>query len=442
MNRFIRTSHLALLALAVALAASGCKSNESQNAATTPDSSDPASVNQAPAATTDQSSTTSSSAPTAPTATSSGTQTADNGSYDTSSANIDDAGYGEEPVATAQEPPPQLPEYQQPVDPGDGYIWTPGYWNYASSGYYWVPGVWVQAPYQGALWTPGYWGRTHGHYGFFHGYWGPHIGFYGGINYGFGYVGRGYQGGYWNGEHFFYNRTVNNINVTVVHNVYEYRVEQPSVHISFNGGPGGVAVRPRPAEVAAFREPHAPPMSTQVQVQQAASTNRAQFVSENHGRPATPVMEKPVNADREVRPVAAPAPRAMTPEQHAPATNGKPAPRTEQRPTPQNEARPAPQVQSHPAPETRMHPAPQVQSRPAPQTQVHPAPPAPSHPAPRTEARPAPEVQSHPAPRPESHPAPQPQVHQAPRTEQHPGPAPKPGSHPETKPKPEDEHPR
>jgi hypothetical protein len=92
-----------------------------------------------------------------------------------------------------------------------------------------VPGVWVEAPYQGALWTPGYWGYTHNHYGFFHGYWGPHIGFYGGVNYGFGYVGTGYQGGYWNSGHFYYNRAVNNINVSIVHNVYEHPVPQVSV---------------------------------------------------------------------------------------------------------------------------------------------------------------------------------------------------------------------
>ena len=24
--------------------------------------------------------------------------------------------------------PPELPAYEQPLCPGDGYIWTPGYW--------------------------------------------------------------------------------------------------------------------------------------------------------------------------------------------------------------------------------------------------------------------------------------------------------------------------
>ena len=42
--------------------------------------------------------------------------------------------------------PPPLPVYSQPVCPGDGYIWTPGYWAYGPDGYYWVPGTWVIAP--------------------------------------------------------------------------------------------------------------------------------------------------------------------------------------------------------------------------------------------------------------------------------------------------------
>ena len=61
------------------------------------------------------------------------------------------------------------------------------------------------------------------------GYWGPHVGFYGGINYGFGYFGAGYDGGYWRGRDFYYNRSVTRVNTTVIHNVYDRRVaERPS----------------------------------------------------------------------------------------------------------------------------------------------------------------------------------------------------------------------
>jgi len=59
--------------------------------------------------------------------------------------------------------PPPLPVYDQPICPGAGYIWTPGYWAYdPDNGYYWVPGTWVLAPAPGLLWTPGYWGWSDG----------------------------------------------------------------------------------------------------------------------------------------------------------------------------------------------------------------------------------------------------------------------------------------
>src|SRR6266567_3906836 len=94
--------------------------------------------------------------------------------------------------------PPALPVYVQPFCPGPDYIWTPGYWAWDPDfGYYWVPGTWVLAPYPGLLWTPGYWGWYEGAYVWYEGYWGPVVGFYGGINYGFGYNGFGYYGGYW-----------------------------------------------------------------------------------------------------------------------------------------------------------------------------------------------------------------------------------------------------
>ena len=42
---------------------------------------------------------------------------------------------------------------------------------------------------------------------------GPHVGFYGGIAYGFGYFGFDFVGGRWDGDRFFYNRSVTNIDV-------------------------------------------------------------------------------------------------------------------------------------------------------------------------------------------------------------------------------------
>jgi len=211
----------------------------------------------------------------------------------------------EQPTETATQAPPPLPDYNQPPAPADGYIWTPGYWAWGPAGYYWVPGAWVEPPYMGALWTPGYWGFYGGRYSFYPGHWGLHIGFYGGINYGFGYVGFGYEGGYWNAGHFFYNRVYNHVDTRVVHNVYSYRVVNRGRSVSrtsFNGGSRGVQVRPRPSEAAASREPIAPRMSTQVQHARSYAAARGQLAAQNHGRPATPAVSRPLRADRNVKP--------------------------------------------------------------------------------------------------------------------------------------------
>ena len=108
--------------------------------------------------------------------------------------------------------PPELPAYEQPMCPGDGYIWTPGYWAWDNE-YYWVPGTWVMPPEAGFLWTPGYWGWGGSGFFFNEGYWGLSVGFYGGIDYGFGYFGNGYEGGRWNNGHFFYNTAYNRVDI-------------------------------------------------------------------------------------------------------------------------------------------------------------------------------------------------------------------------------------
>ncbi len=211
-----------------------------------------------------------------------------------------------EPVEYADAPPPPLPEYEQPEAPEPNYIWTPGYWAYAPTGYYWVPGVWCAPPYVGALWTPGWWGFYGGRYGWRPGYWGPHIGFYGGINYGYGYTGYGYYGGYWSGNNFYYNRSVNRINAARITNVYNRSVAvRNNTRVSFNGGRGGVAARPQAAEMAAMRGQRTPAMSAQRQHQREASQNRTQFFNQNRGRPGVTAVARPIAADRGIqRPVA------------------------------------------------------------------------------------------------------------------------------------------
>jgi hypothetical protein len=218
--------------------------------------------------------------------------------------------------------PPAIPVYEQPICPGDGYLWTPGYWAYDSDigDYYWVPGTWVVAPEVGFLWTPGWWGWGDGGFFWHVGYWGPHIGFYGGINYGFGYFGAGFEGGYWESGHFFYNREVTNVNVTVIHNVYSKTVINNTTvnRVSYNGGEGGITARSTPEEEAAGHERHIAPVATQTQHEQAARSNPQQRASVNHGKPAVAATAKPGDLHgRE----AVPAKEAGAPY-HPPANRG------------------------------------------------------------------------------------------------------------------------
>ena len=141
--------------------------------------------------------------------------------------------------------PPAIPVYEQPICPGDGYIWTPGFWSYDDAdGYYWVPGTWVLAPEPGYLWTPGFWGWGGSAFLWHGGYWGPHVGFYGGINYGFGYFGNGFEGGRWENNHFYYNTAVVHVNETIIHNTYRTTIiENNRSRVAYNGGQGGLNYR-------------------------------------------------------------------------------------------------------------------------------------------------------------------------------------------------------
>jgi hypothetical protein len=191
--------------------------------------------------------------------------------------------------------PPELPVYEQPVIPAEGYLWTPGYWAYAEdAGYYWVPGTWVEPPQPGLLWTPGYWAFNDGAYVFNAGYWGPEVGFYGGVDYGFGYTGDGYYGGRWDHDRFLYNTTVNHINTTIIKNVYNEPVHvEHETRVSFNGGNGGITARPTAKQETFAHEHHVAPTPMQVEHVKAASADPALRASENHGKPAIAATEKP-----------------------------------------------------------------------------------------------------------------------------------------------------
>lgn len=227
--------------------------------------------------------------------------------------------------------PPPLPVYSQPYCPGPGYIWTPGYWAYGPEGYFWVPGTWVVAPFVGGLWTPGYWGWGNGLYIWHGGYWGTQVGFYGGVNYGYGYGGRGYEGGYWRGNEFNYNRSVNNVNVTNIHNVYNKTVinNVNVTRVSYNGGNGGVQARPNSQEQQAIRYKREDALPVQTQHQQAAASNRMQLASVNHGTPGVAATPRPgAFQDRNVvqsERVGAPPARVTAPQNEQVQRNANPA---------------------------------------------------------------------------------------------------------------------
>jgi hypothetical protein len=199
-------------------------------------------------------------------------------------------------IFTVRFGPPPLPLYDQPQIPGDGYIWSPGYWSFDQDydDYYWVPGTWVQPPEQGLLWTPGYWGWNGDGYAYNEGYWAPQVGWYGGVNYGYGYNGEGYEGGRWENGRFYYNRSCNNINPSVVRYVYVQPVrEDRDNRISFNGGQGGIQARPRPEDERAEHARRIPPVQAQREQVQTARTNPELRASKNRGKPPVAATAKP-----------------------------------------------------------------------------------------------------------------------------------------------------
>ncbi len=285
----------------------------------------------------------------------------------------------EDDVSVDQAPPP-LPIYDLPPYPGEGYLWTPGYWAWSDEDqdFYWVPGTWALAPLPEFYWTPGYWGIAGGVFLWHGGYWGPHVGFYGGINYGYGYAGSGFQGGYWRGGRFIRNPTV-------VNSVTANRV-------SYNGGTGGVRAEPAEAESAAALEGHLPPTPAQRQQVDAARANIALRAGVNHGIPPIAATVRP-GAFTGAGVVAAKHTGTMNivhmdrPAEHPPGSSATPRPAAAS-PTGPAAARPSsatppavPQVEhqapgQHQAPEQHRAPEP---AHPNAEPEPHPTPHPPEH---------------------------------------------------------------
>jgi hypothetical protein len=354
--------------------------------------------------------------------------------------------------------PPPIPVYEQPVLPEDGYIWTPGYWGWGDEGYYWVPGTWVQAPEFGLLWTPGYWGWNDEYFEFHQGYWGTHVGYYGGINYGYGYGGSGFEGGYWQGRNYYYNRSVSNVSNTRVTNVYNKTViVNNNTYVSYNGGAGGVRSAPTAQERTVEKEHHVQPTAVQTQHHQIASQDRELLASVNRGKPSVAATARPTDFSPKSA-VAAKAPGgrveettlratpktlAQTPKGPAqvgnpngPAPASAPAPNQRPMPTPAPVPEHRPEPAPHPAPAPAPVPttAPTPPPRPAPEHRPEPAPtPAPER-RPMPTTAPAPEHRPEPAPRPaperHSEPAPHPAPERRPEPPPHEGREPKPRPEP------------
>ena len=128
---------------------------------------------------------------------------------------------------------------------------------------------------------------------------------------------------------------VNNLDPAPIGNVYNEPVIVNNVtvnRVSFNGGEGGVAARPTPAQVLADKEPHIPPTGPQKDHARIASMNGGQFMSANKGRPVVAATPRPGELKGKG---VLPAKAAGTAQQtvpaaggNAPQVNGKRAPLT------------------------------------------------------------------------------------------------------------------
>lgn len=186
-------------------------------------------------------------------------------------------------------PPPLPPEEQPPVPQADE-LWVPGYWSWQNQDYVWVPGTWVVAPRVGYLWTPPWWGLVGRHYFFHAGHWGPTVGFYGGINYGYGYYGNGYSGGRWAGNSFAYNSSVTRVGPGI-----RKQYAEPAA----NAGPRSTAsfrVAPSPAASASMTVAHqAPPHASAATTTVAAAAQHPPADAQHpaHSAPAPTATATP-----------------------------------------------------------------------------------------------------------------------------------------------------
>ena len=111
--------------------------------------------------------------------------------------------------------------------------------------------------------------------------------------YGFGYGGEGFEGGYWRGGVYSYNRTVMNVGVSVSLNVYSKTVVSGGhSQTSFNGGKDGIKAKPNAHELAYANEHHIGATQQQREHHQHAAKDPGQKFGTNHGKPAAAATSK------------------------------------------------------------------------------------------------------------------------------------------------------
>jgi hypothetical protein len=66
-------------------------------------------------------------------------------------------------------PPPPQREEAAP-QPKNGFVWSPGFWEWRGTGYKWSPGEWIKER-RGHQWQPYGWQERDGRWHFVHGGW-------------------------------------------------------------------------------------------------------------------------------------------------------------------------------------------------------------------------------------------------------------------------------
>ena len=124
----------------------------------------------------------------------------------------------------------------RPPRSGDGYIWTPGYSAGADGRLQPGPRRLDRCRLQRRTLDAGLLGLRQRRLPLERRLLGPYVGYYGGINYGFGYVGSGFAGGHWERGRYHYNRAYCNFGRGYnYHNVYN----RP--YNGYNGHAGGAS---------------------------------------------------------------------------------------------------------------------------------------------------------------------------------------------------------